>query len=322
MPGSKRSRVFVVFLVAVALATLAPAGAGAATVVNGNFETASLSGWQVYNSSPNGNWFAYSGAAGPISGKPQFPPPSGGFAATSDEVSSDTPILYQDVALEPYYSHSLGLTLYYVSQAPIFVPNPNTLSSNPKTTEHNQQLRVDVMKPTAPIESLDPTDILATVFANKNGDPTSMAPTRLSADLTPFGGQTVRLRIANAVLDYYFLSGVDDVSITSTPPSNAFTKGKLTLNKKKGTGKLAIAVPGPGTLMLVGKGSPKRIRNANRTATAAGTLKLPLNPNGSGKKALNAKGKLKTKIAVTFTPTGGTAKTQTFKVTLKKALSS
>ena len=56
------------------------------------------------------------------------------------------------------------------------------------------------------------------------------------------------------------------------------------------------------------------------TVTAAGTVKLPLNPNGAGKKALNSNGKLKTGIAVTFTPTGGTAATQTYKVTLKKNL--
>ena len=58
-----------------------------------------------------------------------------------------------------------------------------------------------------------------------------MGPTQLSADLTPFAGQTVRLRIANAVNDGVFNTGVDAVSITSTPPNNVFTMGKLKLNK-------------------------------------------------------------------------------------------
>ena len=72
------------------------------------------------------------------------------------------------------------------------------------------------MKPTAPIESLNPADILTTVFANKAGDPQSMAPTALQADLSPFAGQTVRLRIANAVNDSVFNAAVDAVSIAST----------------------------------------------------------------------------------------------------------
>jgi hypothetical protein len=299
-----------------------PTHAHAATVVNGNFETGTLAGWQTYSSTAAGNWFAYSGSKGPISEEPLLGPPSGNFAATSDEVGESNPILYQDVALEPLHTHRLGLTLYYVSQAPIFAPEPNRLS----ITGDNQQLRVDVVKPTAPIESLQPEDVLTTIFANKNGDPQTLLATRFSADLTPFAGQTVRLRIANAVTDDHFNSGLDDVSITSTPPplppSNLISRGKLALNKKRGTAKLAINVPGPGTLTAVakGKGKAKRLRNANLTVGAAGTVKVPLNPNGVGKKVLNEKGKLKARIDVTFTPTGGTANTQTYEVTLKKNL--
>ena len=106
------------------------------------------------------------------------------------------------------------------------------------------------MKPTAPIESVNPSDILTTLFANKNGDPESMAPTQLSADLTPFAGQTVRLRIANAVRDNVFNAAVDAVSITSTPPNNVFKKGKLKLNRSNGTGTLTVTVPGAGVLSL------------------------------------------------------------------------
>ena len=59
-------------LAALALALLIPAGAQAATVVNGDFEAGNLSGWQVFNSTDKGNWFVYSGTktpseqAGPI----------------------------------------------------------------------------------------------------------------------------------------------------------------------------------------------------------------------------------------------------------------
>src|SRR5262249_25721744 len=157
---------------------------------------------------------------------PFFAPPQGNFAAVSDEKNPATTILYQDVALEPYYSQQLTMTFYYRSLAPIKVPDPDTLSVTdlPEPVEpdepQQQQVRVDVMKPTAAIDSVNPSDILATLFANRTGDPQTMAPTQLSANLTPFAGQTVRLRIANAVHDFIFNAGVDAVSITSTPPDN------------------------------------------------------------------------------------------------------
>ena len=104
------------------------------------------------------------------------------------------------------------------------------------------------MKPTAPLESLNPADILTTLFANKTGDPQLLGPTTLHADLTPFAGQTVRLRIANAVNDSVFNAAVDAVSIASTPPNNVFKKGKLKLNKSNGTATLTVTVPGAGVL--------------------------------------------------------------------------
>jgi hypothetical protein len=324
-----------------AVALLIPAGAEAATVVNGDFETGNLSGWQVYNSTPEGNWFAYSGTVPPLQKleeeeeeetfEPFFAPPQGIYAAVSDQSFPDTAILYQDVALEPYYSHRLTMTYYYRSLAPIFVPSPNTLATTPEPQPPgvgNQQVRVDVVKPTAPIESLSPGDILTTLFANKTGDPETMAPTQLSADLTPFAGQTVRLRIATASNSSVFQAGADVVSISSTPPSNVFTKGKLKLNKSNGTGTLTVTVPGAGILQATDASSKKQataskkakkklVKPATLKPTAAGQVKLPLKPTGAGKKILKEKGKLKIKVSLAFTPTGGLASKQTFKGTLK-----
>lgn len=298
--------------------------ASAATIANGGFETGDVSGWQFQNESGAGDWFAESAAEAEMEG---WPPPQGNFFAKTDEEDPDTPILYQDIALEPGYTHRLSMTLYYSSEGEIVVPEPDTLASD-HTAPKNQQFRVDVIKPSAPLETLAPSDILATVFANHNGDPEAMLPQRFSVDLTPFAGQTVRLRLANAVQDTVFNAAVDAVSITSTPPpppllpapSSTFLRGKLTLNKKQGTGKLAIVVPGSGMLTAEGKGKKQKLKRENLTVSAAGTVQLPLLPNGAGKKVLNAKGKLKTGLDVTFTPTGGTAATQTYKVTLKKNL--
>jgi len=326
---SKSLKGVVTALAAFALAL--PASAGAATVANGDFETGSLSGWQVSNSKPScGSWFTYSGVTSPLSGHNIFSPPQGTWAAISDEHCADTAILYQDIALEPSWTHQLSMDVYYHSEAPIFVPSPNTLSSEEgpiviieegeEIPPVNQQMRVDVMKPSAPIDSVNPSDILTTVFANKNGDSQTLVPTPFSVDLTPFAGQTVRLRAAVAAGDYYFNGGVDAVSLTSTPPSNAISRGKLTLNKKKGTGRLKINVPGAGTLNVVGKGKKKLVKVRNLTSAGPAVLNVPLNPTAKGLKVLEAKGKLKVQLQVTFTPTNGLPGNQTYKVTLKKTL--
>ena len=298
-------------------ALILPAGASAATVANGDFETGNLNGWQVYNSTNAGNWFAFNAIQ---ASEEKLPPPiAGNFSAYTTEEFPDTAILYQDVALEPFSTHQLSLTAGYQSSTPIVAPSSLAVGSLPRNPE-NQQLRIDVMKPTAPIESIEPADILATLFANKTGDSQVMAPTQFTANLSAFAGQTVRIRIANAVGDSEFNTVLDNVSIASAPIPNTISRGKLALNKKKGTGKLTINVPGPGTLTAVSKGKKKTIKTVNLTATAAGALKVPLNAVGQGRKALNNKGKLMAQLAVTFTPTGGAPNAQIYKITLKKTL--
>ena len=311
----------------VACALVAPTSASAATVVNGDFEAGNLNGWQVYNSTSAGNWFAYSAAKvnelndeHAPSGYRPFLPPVGNFAAYTEEEYPDTAILYQDVALEPFDTHQLSLTLGYTSAAPIVAPNTLAVDPGPSPSE-NQQLRVDVINPAAPIETMNPADILATPFANKTGDPQVMPAQTFTADLSALAGQTVRIRIANAVHDEEFNAMADNVSILSAPPSNTVKRGKLTLNQKNGTGKLAVTVPGPGILIGVGLGGKnKKVKRVKVVPTGPATVKLALKPTAKGLKILDAKGKLKTRFQVFFTPTGGLVGSQTYKATLKKTL--
>lgn len=311
------------------LALLAPRNAGAATVVNGDFETGTLSGWQVQDfpssSPPENSWFVYSGTTAPTSGNPVPAPPQGKFAATSDQGGPGTHFLYQDVALEPYYAHTLSMIAYYESQAPIAIPSPDTLSY--ASEQPNQQYRIDVMKPTAAIDSLNPADILATILATKTGDPQVLAPTQFTADLTPFAGQTVRLRLVEVDNQFFFNAGVDAVSIASTPPSNVFSFGKAKLNRKKGTAELPVTVPGAGVIVatdarftagaVASVSKVKRLVKSVTLTTVAGTLNLPIKPTKAARKILKAKHKLRIKMAVTFTPTGGSAATQTFSLVLR-----
>lgn len=314
---SSRTHTFLQILLASLALTAGTAGAaGAATVVNGSFE-AGLTGWLMMNDPPppneSGSWLT-SSADFPA------PPPDGEWAAITEQGGPGTHILYQDLALEPFSRQLLSMTVYYVSENPPVTPEPNTLSA---FVAVNQQYRIDVVRPSAPIDTLNPADVLATVFATKTGDPQAMGPRVFSADLSAFAGQTVRLRLAEVDNQGYLNAAVDGVSIATTllpppPPSNAFRFGKPILKKRTGTAKLPVTVPGAGTLKIVDvKKQGKRIKGKILQTSAAGTLNLPVTPTKPGRKALRNRGKLKLKVAVTFTPIGGLAAAQTRKLTLK-----
>lgn len=315
--GRIGSRMVILAVLAASLVLVFAANASAATVVNGDFETGTLSGWQLQSSNASaGNWYAYSGTETPQFHQTIIAPPEGKFAATSDEGGESTHILYQDVSLEPYFSHTLSMSVNYRSQAAIAVPTPDTLSS---AGAPNQQYRIDVMKTSAPVDSVNPTDILMTVFRTKTGDPEALAPTQVTADLTPFAGQAVRLRFAEVDNQFFFNASVDAVSILSTPPSNVISIGKATVKKKNGTAKIPVFVPGAGTL-TVGPTStkkPLKVKVATLAPTTSGNFFPVVKPTSAGKKVLKNKGKLKVKLTFSFTPTGGLLSTQTKTVVLK-----
>ncbi len=340
--GRKRS----ILSMAVALALLVPGSAAAATVVNGDFEAGTLKGWHLRHVTEAGSWFAYEGTEPPIGKKrsgaaPVQAPPQGAFAAIVDEANPDTLILYQDVDLEAGQNHRLSLLAYYDSYKPIAVPTPDTLSvaDDALGGQKNQQFRIDVMKPGAPIESLDPADILRTVFQTNPGDPVKMAPTKLTADLTPFAGQTVRLRVAVAVHEEVLNAGVDAVSISSNPPgssrgSDRLRLGKAVANPRNGTATLPVQVPGAGSIAakgsavsvaasLVGGGAGKRsgkpIKPASAKAAGAGTVKLRLKPTPFALAILKQKHRLRVRVAVTYKPNDGGREAASASVLLRLA---
>ncbi len=184
----------------------------AATIVNGGFETGNFAGWTVVNQAGgSGNWFVYSGTTSPLSAFTIPAPPQGTYAAASDQFGPGSHVLYQDVALEPGMTHSLSFMLYYDNRNGAF----HTPASLSYTVVPNQQYRVDIVRPTASPFSVAAADVLASVFRTDVGDPASMAPTTVTADLTPFAGTTVRIRFAEVDNQFFFQAGVDAVNIQS-----------------------------------------------------------------------------------------------------------
>ena len=74
-------------------------------------------------------------------------------------------------------------------------------------------------------------------------------------------------------------------------------------------------MPGPGGLVLRKTGKVKR---ASKTAAAAGAVKLTVKARGRARERLDDAGEVKVRAKVTFTPTGGTAKTKAKKIKLIK----
>jgi hypothetical protein len=189
---------------------------------NGGFESGDFAGWTVHNQfGGHGDWFVYAGATSPLSCTLLGPVPEGAYAATTEPcgqfrrgpdatqatppASSDPParcigaedgpgshVLYRDIALAPAMAHELNFVVYYRNQAGTFA-SPPTLDFNSRP---NQQFRVDLLRASADPTSVDPVDVLATVFQTRPGDPPTLAATPVIFDVSPFAGTTIRLRFA------------------------------------------------------------------------------------------------------------------------------
>lgn len=311
-------------LLVLALALALPGAAAAANVVNGDFE-AGLQGWGVHRATEAGNWFAYKGTAAPIGSKrgadPVQAPPQGEQAAIADEANPDTLVLYQDVELATGLSHQLSLLAFYDSYKPIAVPTPDSLSVSDEVLlgQPNQQFRIDVIRPGAPLESLESADVLSTVFQTGPGSRARMKPTKLTADLSSFGGQTVRLRIVVAAHEEVLNAGVDAVAISSVRGSgpggsSRLGFGKPKPNRKTGTVLLPVRVPGTGLLSV---GKRKVIRSLTVKAAEAKTVMMRLRPTAATRQRLERRQKLRVTVVVTFLPAGEPRETATVRVVLE-----
>jgi hypothetical protein len=101
-------------------------------------------------------------------------------------------------------------------------------------------------------------------------------------------------------------------------PTNTFTLGATTHDKKKGTATLTLNLPNPGNLRGSGNGVRVAGAAAISKAVGAGPAQLLIKAKGRKKRQLNQTGKVKLKVAVTYTPTGGDPGTRSLKVKLKK----
>jgi D-alanyl-D-alanine carboxypeptidase len=186
-------------------------------MVMDDFESGAISNWQAVGGG-SGGWFVYADGhkpPDPAQSDPNAPfavpdPPQGRFAAVTDMNGPGTRILYRDLRLEGRFS--LQLSVFYVGTGPF--SSPASLAYD--TPEANQQFRIDLLRPSAPIDSVAKGDVLVNLFHTSPADPVSRQPTEVSVDVSAWAGQTVRLRLATTDNQGPLRVGVDNIRLRRT----------------------------------------------------------------------------------------------------------
>jgi hypothetical protein len=182
---------------------------------NWNFESGDFTGWRT-RSSGSGAWHVYADGRTPPDAADSDPivpfnvpqPPEGKFAAATDMSGPGARILYRDVKLDRRVK--LRFTLFYENHGSEF-SSPPSLEFD--TSEPNQQFRVDLVDPAAPVASLAATHILARIFQTAPGNRHKLGPRTISFDLSRWAGETVRIRFAQVDNRGPLRAGVDDVRL-------------------------------------------------------------------------------------------------------------
>jgi hypothetical protein len=190
-------------------------------LANGDFETGDLAEWTTESyASGYGGWFVYEDGTTPPTDAPRLydfnvfevsDPPQGRYAAVTDQTGGGLRILYQDFTVNgPSVLHA---TVFYRTTFSPGYGETRIIAPDGLGAQPNQQFRVDLIDPGAPIVSVADEDVLATVFRTIEGDPITLEPTEVTFDLSPWDGQTIRLRFAEVDSRGRFFAGVDDVRI-------------------------------------------------------------------------------------------------------------
>jgi hypothetical protein len=198
--------------VATSIATVDSVKAVPASKASEDFESGTLANWRVEQRGAGG-WFSYSnGKAAPDAARsdPNVPfdvpdPPQGKVAAVTDANGPGRRILYRDITLDGRYR--LHLTVFYVN----FGTFSAVTTSSRNTLSDEQQYRIDIVSASAAVDSMVKEHVLATVFQGQPGDPSRRSPTEVTVDLSPWAGQTIRLRLVCADNQGPLRAGVDDI---------------------------------------------------------------------------------------------------------------
>ena len=154
-----------------------------------------------------------------------------------------------------------------------------------------------------------PGDTSATVTVQVNGD------TRKELN------ETFTVNLSNAIGNATIADGQAVGTIVNDDRkrgSHKFALGKVRLNRKTGTARLAVTVPGPGKLAISGNGVKAARAVVARSVLATGMVQLLIKASGTKAMRLNQIGAVTVWPRVTYAPIVGRRSTQSKNVRLEK----
>ena len=186
---------------------------------NGGFEdNPPFTAWTVVDQAGgSGSWFVQSGTTSPsgcLAGCNPVPVPApseGAQAAMSAQDGPGSHLLYQDFVVPNASVVLLNFDLYLLNRAAtegwVTIPTLDYAGAS------NQQVRVDIMDPLAPVDDVG-AGVLLNVYQTNPGDPLDSAVyIPISVDISAFAGQSVRLRFAEVDNLLWLNAGVDNVFV-------------------------------------------------------------------------------------------------------------
>ncbi len=199
------SRIIPVFLFSLfALAAASLPASAQDPFVNGSFETGDFQGWTVFQQpGSGGDWFVYQGDQ-------LFPlpsPPSGQYAAATNQEGPSSQILFQDIFVPAGENALCSVIVYYDNAGGSFVIGPGLAYA----LDDNQQARIDIISTDADPFTVS-SGVLLNVFQTEPGDPNELGYTTVEFDLSPYAGTTVRFRAAEVDNLGVFNFAIDDVN--------------------------------------------------------------------------------------------------------------
>lgn len=182
---------------------------------NWDFEKGDLTRWHT-RARGSGRWQVYADGStppDPTDTDPNVPfavpqPPQGRYAAITDMSAPGSRIMYRDVKLDGRVG--LRFTLFYRNASEGFA-SPASLDFDGRRA--NQQFRVDLVDPAAPVTSLAAKHVLATIYQTVPGDPARLDPRTITFDLSRWAARTVRIRFVQIDNRGPLRAGVDDVRL-------------------------------------------------------------------------------------------------------------
>jgi hypothetical protein len=210
---SKLSRRTVVLAAAGAAVLLFAAVALAgSSFKNGGFETGDFTEWTT-DTTPgsDGQWFVSNKRFTPINGFGWKGPVEKEFAAVTDQTGPGANVLYRTIKVGSKTSR-ISMILYYKNRAGVFC-NPTGLLLDETADLCDQMYTVDILRDGANPFSIDPADIVKTVFRTGPSSPSSMSPTKFSVTLSGVGN--VILRFGEVDNQDNFNASVDNVTVNN-----------------------------------------------------------------------------------------------------------